>query len=73
MIIDMYFLELQKPFNEIIAIRDILNSIVYSYKIQYKTGDIDGSKWLEPFQSKLLKLSELITKFEKLVASLEIE
>jgi hypothetical protein len=73
MIIDMYFPNLQKPFNEIMARRDYLNRIVVGYKKQYKTGDIDGSKWLDPFQAKLEELSEAIIAFEKLVASLEIE
>ncbi|HNO76144.1 MAG TPA: hypothetical protein PKG49_11190 [Nitrosomonas mobilis] len=73
MIIDMYFPNLQKPFNEIMAKRDFLNRIVTGYKEQYKTGGTDGSRWLEPFQAKLEELSEAITAFEKLVASLEIE
>ncbi|MDD5463020.1 MAG: hypothetical protein PHG00_15540 [Methylococcales bacterium] len=36
MIIDMYFPNLQKPFNEIMAKRDFLNRIVTGYKEQYK-------------------------------------
>lgn len=73
MIIDMYFPNLQKPFNEIMAKRDFLNRIVTGYKVQYKTGDTDGTKWLEPFQATLEELSQAITAFENLVASLEIE
>ncbi len=73
MIIDIYFPVLQKPFNEIMAKRDFLNRIVMGYMEQYKTGNTDGTNWLEPFQATLEELSEAITAFEKLVASLEIE
>lgn len=72
MIVDIYFPNLQKPFDEIMAKRDFLNRIVTGYQEQYKTGDTDGSRWLEPFQIKLEELSEAIKAFEKLVASLEI-
>lgn len=73
MIIHMYFPNLQKPFNEIMAKRDFLNRIVMGYKEQYKIGDIDGTKWLDPFQATLEELCQAITAFEKLVVSLEIE
>lgn len=73
MIIDMYFPNLQEPFNEIMATRDYLNRIVAGYKEQYKMGDTDGSEWLEPFQAKFEELSEAIIAFEKLIASLEIK
>jgi len=73
MIIDMYFPNLQKPFNEIMEKRDFLNRIVTGYKEQYKTGNTNGTKWLDPFQVTLEELSEAIAAFEKLVASLEIE
>jgi hypothetical protein len=73
MIVDMYFPHLQKPFNEIMAKRDFLNRIITGYKDQYKTGNTDGAKWIDPFQATLEELSQAITAFEKLVASLEIE
>ena len=73
MIIDMYFPNLQKPFNEIMVKRDFLNRIVTGYKEQYKTGNTDGTKWRDPFQATLEELGEAITGFENLVASLEIE
>ena len=73
MIIDMYFPNLQQPLNEIMAKRDYLNRIVTGYKDQYKTGDTDGTKWLDPFQANLEDLSKAVTAFEKLVASSEIE
>lgn len=73
MIIDMYFPNLQNPFNEIMTKRDFLNRIVTDYKEQYKTGDTDGTKWLGPFQATLEELGQAIKAFEKLVASLEIE
>ncbi len=73
MIIDMYFPELEKPFNEIMVIRDHLIRIKNEYKEQYKTGNTDGEKWLKLLQVDLEEFSKKITEFEKLIASLEIE
>lgn len=73
MIIDMYFPELEKPFKEIMVIRDSLSRIKSGYKEQYKTGNTDGEKWLGLFQAELEEYSKKATEFEKLIASLKIE
>lgn len=65
MIIEMYFSELQEPYNEVLEIRDRLSSISEGYKEQYKTGDYDGEKWLKLFQPRLEQLAQKTTEFKK--------
>jgi len=72
-IVDMYFPDLKKPFEEIMKIRELLNRIVDGYKEQYKTGETDGTKWLAPFQETLEKYIQAVKNFENLVASIKFE
>jgi len=73
MLIDIYFPELKSPFQELIEIRDRLGAMIDGYKARYKTGDTDGSKWLEKFQPSFEELEKQATKVEELVASLKIK
>ena len=70
MLIDLYFPELKKEFIEVMAIRDRLNELVNGYKEQYKTGNHDGSKWLELFQPDLELFCKKASKFEDSIAAL---
>ncbi|WP_304546107.1 hypothetical protein [Sulfurimonas microaerophilic] len=72
MLINMYFPELKKQYDEILKIRNSLNDIKNAYKEQYKSGDIDGTKWLELFQPKLELLAEKTTEFEEKLTHLKI-
>ena len=71
MLINMYFPELKSKFNQIIDIRDKLNLIVSGYKEQYKTGDFDGSKWLQKFQPLYKQITELVDKFDENIVELK--
>jgi hypothetical protein len=73
MLIDIYFPELKSPFQELIEIRDRLGAMIDGYKARYKTGDTDGSKWLEKFQPSFEELEKQATKVEELIASLKIK
>lgn len=70
MIIEMYFNELQEPYNEVLKIRDELNGISEGYKEQYKTGNHDGRKWLQLFQPKLEELTQKTANFRKKLTEL---
>lgn len=70
MIIEMYFNELQEPYNEVLKIRDELNNISEGYKNQYKTGDYDGKRWLDLFQPKLEQLTQETENFRKKLTEL---
>lgn len=65
MIIEMYFTELKKPYNEILLIRDDLNILSEKYKKEYIEGNNDGQKYLNLFQPKLEELTKKITHFRK--------
>lgn len=71
MLINMYFSEIKPAFDEIMSIREKLNRIIDGYKEQYRTGDTDGSKWLELFQSLLEKLGVLTDGFHQHVVRLK--
>ena len=70
MIIEMYFKELQEPYNEVLKIRDELNDISEGYKEQYKNGDYDGKKWLLLFQPKLEQLAQKTENFRNKLTEL---
>ena len=71
MLINMYFPEVKPAFDEILGLREKLNRIVDSYKEQYRTGVIDGSKYLEVFQPLLEKLDELAAGFHQHVVRIK--
>ncbi len=70
MLIHMYFPEIQPSFDEIMRIREKLNSIINGYKCQYKQGDTDGTEWLRAFQPLLELLAKLCDNFDKEVVKL---
>lgn len=70
MLIDLYFLELKSPFDEVMAIRDNIGRLVDGYKQQVKTGDSDGDRWVKLFQPLLESLDVKTTQFENCIAVL---
>lgn len=70
MLIDLYFPELNPPFDEVMAVRDNLGRLVDGYKQQVKTGDPDGDRWFRLFQPLLESLEVKATQFENCVAAL---
>lgn len=71
MLIHMYFPELKNDYNKILKIRDNLAAITNGYKEQYKTGNIDGSQWLDLFQPEIELLAEKTTQFEEKLTQLK--
>jgi len=71
MLLNMYFPELLPEFNKILDLREKLNDIVHGFKEQYKSGNLDGSKWLEIFSPLFEKLGTLTTEFDKHVVKLK--
>jgi len=71
MLIHMYFPEIKPEFDQLMEIREKLNSIIDGYKEQYKSGNPDGSRWLEVFQPLLERLGNLADGFDKNVVQLK--
>jgi len=71
MLIDLYFPELKAEFDELMAVLVILNKCVCGYKVQYKTGNLDGSKWLEVFQPTFESFGKKSTECADRIAILE--
>jgi hypothetical protein len=61
MLIDLYFPENKAPYDLLLNARDRANEIMTEHKRQYKTGNMDGSRFVEPF----LKVQDEITRAAK--------
>ena len=68
MIVDIYGHELQTSYQKIMEAREELNKISAAHKHAYKSGDIDGIKYLKPYTDAQLKLEELTEHFKKEIA-----
>lgn len=68
MLVEMYFPELKTSLDDVLAIQDRLNRVIAGYKLQYKSGDTDGDRWLKLFQPLFDTLGERIAHFKRNVA-----
>jgi len=68
MIVDIYGHKLQSSYKKMMAARDELNKVSAAHKRAYKSGDIDGEKYLNPYTDAQLKLNELAESFKKEIA-----
>jgi hypothetical protein len=71
MLIDLYFSSIKPSFQEIIDIRNKLNEIIEGHKEQYKSGNTDGSKWLELFQPLYEEFAKKADAFSKVIINLK--
>lgn len=68
MIVDIYGLELQSSYERLMEAREELNKISAAHKQAYKSGDVDGKKYLKPYTDAQLKLEALTESFKKEIA-----
>lgn len=68
MLVDFYFPEFREDLQEVVRVRDQLNKIMGGFKEQYRTGDTDGTRWLELFQPAFEELAQKMEAFEERVA-----
>lgn len=68
MIVDIYGHELQPSYHKIMEARSELNKISAEHKRAYKSGDLDGRKYVEPYTDAQMKLEELTELFKKEIA-----
>ena len=68
MIVDIYGHELEPSFKKIMDARTELNKISAAHKRAYKSGDIDGERFLKPFTDAQVKIEDLTESFKKEIA-----
>ena len=68
MIVDIYGHKLQPSYKKIMDAREELNKVSAAHKRAYKSGDINGEKYLEPYTDALLKLEGLTESLKKEIA-----
>lgn len=64
MIINIYFEELLTNYKKIKKQRNIVNDIEYTYKKEYKKGNTDGIKYINPLLNETLKVTKLIDELK---------
>ena len=68
MIVDIYGHDLQSSHKKIMDARSELNEISRAHKDAYKSGDIDGEKFLKPYTAAQVKIEELTESFKNEIA-----
>lgn len=70
MLVDLYFPELTTQRDALFNARDQVNKIHADHKTQYKKGDLDGRKFVEPMMNALMLVEERGDSFSEAVAML---
>lgn len=73
MIIDIYGGGLQGELEKIIKLRDVVNKIAFLHKNEYKAGNLDGTKFLQPYTDANLKLLDEGDSFKGKIAKMAKE
>jgi len=68
MIVDIYCHDLELDYQKLMSARDDLGDITSAHKSAYKSGDIDGKKYLVPYNLAMKNLEILGSSFKKEVA-----
>lgn len=58
MLIDLYFSSVLKEYNELLKAQNSVNQILDAHKRDYKKGNIDGLKYVEPFLAEQKNYAE---------------
>ena len=69
MLVSVYFPELKQRLNSYIDARDAIHEILADHKRAYKRGDIDGTRWVEPFHDSLLNLDHIAAELKEAILS----
>ncbi len=68
MIVDIYCRDLELDYQKLMSARDGLSDITSAHKSAYKSGDIEGKKYLVPYNLAMKNLERLGSSFKKEVA-----
>jgi hypothetical protein len=67
MLLAIYFPHFQGAFKKALQCRDTLNGILDDFKRSYKSGNLDGSRWLGPYTGALASIDGLAEELRKVV------
>ncbi len=70
MLIELYFPEVKPEFDQMMEVQKKMNRLVDGYTEQYKSGNTDGSRWLEDFQPLFVRLAQFSEDFSCQIAKL---
>ena len=57
LLINVYFPSTREAYTRTTHARETLNEIAEAHKQAYKTGDVDGTKFLEPFSAAIMSIN----------------
>jgi hypothetical protein len=67
MLIDVYFPTLRQQYNLVISHREATNKHVIAHKLSYEKGQVDGTKFLQPFNTDQLALENAAEKLKAMI------
>ena len=69
MLIDLYFPQLTEPLKELRDARDAANKIMAIHKMEYKQGNVDGRKFVDPMLAALKQIDETGEQLKAAISS----
>jgi hypothetical protein len=68
MLIKIYFKDLFHLYEKVLKQRENINNVQYLYKEEYKVGNLEGSKYIDPLMVETLKINKYIDELKNQIA-----